>query len=303
MNILLAMIPALLWGTTYAVTKYATPDWPPILLSALRALPAGILLWLIKPSLPKGRQWWGLTVLALVNIALFFAFIFVMAVNLPAAIAGVGMVSVPVVAMIYTWVVKGQRPSAVQSLCAVAIVTIAWLLFDPQHVELSLLGLAALAGALLCIVIGSSLVQTVSMHIHWWTVLTWQLIIGGTALLIAAAVQASIFTPDAYIPLSEPMTAKQWIALFWLIVPNTALAYTLYVWLLGRMTVVEFTFGTIANPIAGIVTAVILLAEHYQGWQYALMALMIMFSVLPQGVNLAKQRLRPVVAAQPRQGK
>ena len=154
MNILLAMIPALLWGTTYAVTKYATPDWPPILLSALRALPAGILLWLIKPSLPKGRQWWGLTVLALVNIALFFAFIFVMAVNLPAAIAGVGMVSVPVVAMIYTWVVKGQRPSAVQSLCAVAIVTIAWLLFDPQHVELSLLGLAALAGALLCIVIG-----------------------------------------------------------------------------------------------------------------------------------------------------
>lgn len=99
------------------------------------------------------------------------------------------------------------------------------------------------------------------------------------------------------------MTAKQWIALFWLIVPNTALAYTLYVWLLGRMTVVEFTFGTIANPIAGIVTAVILLAEHYQGWQYALMALMIMFSVLPQGVNLAKQRLRPVVAAQPRQGK
>ena len=223
MNILLAMIPAFLWGTTYAVIS-TPPDWRQFF-SVLYAPCLRGYCRLIKPSLPRGRQWRGLTVLALVNIALFFAFIFVMAVNLPAAIAGVGMVSVPVVAMIYTWVVKGQRPSAVQSLCAVAIVTIAWLLFDPQHVELSLLGLAALAGALLCIVIGSSLVQTVSMHIHWWTVLTWQLIIGGTALLIAAAVQASIFTPDAY-TLGEPMTAKQWIALFWLIVPNTALAYT-----------------------------------------------------------------------------
>ena len=38
------MIPAFLWGTTYAVTKYATPDWPPLLLGALRALPAGLLL-------------------------------------------------------------------------------------------------------------------------------------------------------------------------------------------------------------------------------------------------------------------
>ena len=44
------MIPAFLWGTTYAVTKYATPDWPPLLLGALRALPAGLLLLLIKPS-------------------------------------------------------------------------------------------------------------------------------------------------------------------------------------------------------------------------------------------------------------
>ena len=46
-------------------------------------------------------------------------------------------------------------------------------------------------------------------------------------------------------------------------VPNTALAYILYVWLLGRMTVVEFTFGTIANPIAGILCAGILINEQY----------------------------------------
>ncbi|MCQ8877759.1 DMT family transporter [Pseudoalteromonas shioyasakiensis] len=288
MNILLAMLPAFLWGTTYAVTKYATPDWPPILLGAIRALPAGLLLLLIKPTWPQLRQWRGLIVLALVNIALFFSFIFVMAVNLPAAIAGVGMVSVPVVALLYAWLFKGQRPALLQSVCALTLVYLAWRLFDPQHVELNLFGVIALIGALLTIVVGSTLVQKITTHIHWWTVLTWQLILGGSLLAIAALVQAFYIEPQAYQVLTHAFTPSQWFVLFWLVLPNTALAYALYVWLLGRMSVVEFTFGTIANPIAGIICAVVLLNEQYQGWQYMLMALMIYFSVLPQLVKLTR---------------
>ncbi|WP_105212964.1 DMT family transporter [Pseudoalteromonas sp. T1lg22] len=290
MNIFLAMIPAFLWGTTYAITKYAMPDWPPILLGALRALPAGVVLWLLKPSLPRGGQWRPLLLLAAVNIALFFACIFVMAVNLPAAIAGVGMVSVPVVALLYAWLVKGQRPALVQSICALALVFLAWFLFDPKEVSLTLIGMLALFASLLCIVVGSALVQKFSMHIHWWTVLTWQLILGGTLLAIAALIQAFYLEPEAYQALQNPIERQQWLAVLWLVLPNTAVAYSLYVWLLGRMSVVEFTFGTIANPIAGIVTAALLLAETYQGWQYALMMAMIVFSVTPQGVQLLRSR-------------
>lgn len=286
MNILLAMIPAFLWGTTYAVTKYATPDWPAILLGAIRALPAGLLLLLIKPSWPKRNQWRGLILLASVNIALFFSFIFVMAINLPAAIAGVGMVSVPVVALLYAWLFKAQRPALIQLICAFTLVFLAWRLFDPQHITFNFIGITALLGALLTIVVGSTLVQKITIHIHWWTVLTWQLILGGSLLAIAALVQAFYIAPQAYQVLNEPFTQSQWIVLLWLVVPNTALAYTLYVWLLGRMSVVEFTFGTIANPIAGIICAVVLLSEQYQAWQYILMGLMIFFSVLPQLLKL-----------------
>jgi len=280
------MIPAFLWGTTYAVTKYATPDWPPLLLGALRALPAGLLLLLLKPSLPTRSQWPSLLTLGAVNIALFFAFIFIMAVNLPAAIAGVGMVSVPVVALLYAWLAKGQRPAKVQAFCAMALVVLAWLLFDPAYVALNVLGVAALFGALLTIVIGSTLVQSLSVHIHWWVVLTWQLIIGGSLLLLAAFIDGSVLNPEQYQVVFEPISALQYTALFWLIVPNTAIAYTLYVWLLGRMSVAEFSFGTIANPIAGIVCAVVLINEQYQDWQYLLMFMMIIFSVLPQMLKL-----------------
>jgi drug/metabolite transporter (DMT)-like permease len=286
------MIPAFLWGTTYAVTKYATPDWPPLLLGALRALPAGLLLLLLKPSLPTRSQWPSLLTLGAVNIALFFAFIFIMAVNLPAAIAGVGMVSVPVVALLYAWIVKGQRPARVQAFCAIALVVLAWLLFDPAYVSLNVLGVAALLGALLTIVIGSTLVQSLSVHIHWWVVLTWQLIIGGSILLLAAFIDGSLLNPEQYQVVFEPISALQYSALFWLIVPNTAIAYTLYVWLLGRMSVAEFSFGTIANPIAGIVCAVLLINEQYQDWQYLLMFMMIVFSVLPQMLKLKQLKLQ-----------
>ncbi|MCF7498697.1 EamA family transporter [Pseudoalteromonas sp. L1] len=288
MNILLAMIPAFLWGTTYAVTKYATPDWPPLLLGAVRALPAGLLLLLLKPSLPTRSQWLSLLTLGAVNIALFFAFIFIMAVNLPAAIAGVGMVSVPVVALLYAWFVKGQRPARIQAICAAALVVLAWLLFDPTYVALNVLGVAALSGALLTIVIGSTLVQSLSVHIHWWVVLTWQLIIGGTILLLAAFIDGSFIHPAHYQVVFSPISTLQYAALLWLIIPNTAIAYILYVWLLGRMTVAEFSFGTIANPIAGIVCAVILLSEQYQDWQYLIMAMMIVFSVLPQMLKVIR---------------
>jgi len=286
------MIPAFLWGTTYAVTKYATPDWPPLLLGALRALPAGLLLLLLKPSLPTRSQWPSLLTLGAVNIALFFAFIFIMVVNLPAAIAGVGMVSVPVVALLYAWIVKGQRPARVQAFCAIALVVLAWLLFDPAYVTLNVLGVAALLGALLTIVIGSTLVQSLSVHIHWWVVLTWQLIIGGSILLLAAFIDGSLLNPEQYQVVFEPISALQYSVLFWLIVPNTAIAYTLYVWLLGRMSVAEFSFGTIANPIAGIVCAVLLINEQYQDWQYLLMFMMIVFSVLPQMLKLKQLKLQ-----------
>ena len=169
---------------------------------------------------------------------------------------------------------------------------LAWLLFDPQHVSLNLLGVAALIGALLTIVIGSTLVQKITTHIHWWTVLTWQLILGGSLLGIAALVQAFYIEPQAYQILTQAFTPSQWFVLFWLVVPNTALAYALYVWLLGRMSVVEFTFGTIANPIAGIICAIVLLNEQYQAWQYLIMALMICFSVLPQVIKLVKRRVK-----------
>lgn len=289
MNILLAMIPAFFWGTTYAVTQYTLPDWPPLLLGALRALPAGLLLLVIKPTMPKRSEWGVLFRLGLINIAAFFSLIFVMALTLPAAISGVGMISVPVFAMLYHWAVNKRRPNAIQAFFGLVLIVLAWLLFDPGSITLNPVGLMALLAAILCIVIGSSITKSLADRIHWWSILSWQLIIGGVLLAIAAAIHA-LFSPDAYLEAVQGFSSANGAGLLWITLLNTALGYIMYVWLLQRMTVVDFTFGTIANPIAGIFSGMVLLNESFSPHQYLLMAGMILTSLLPQIIQLIRNR-------------
>ena len=289
MNILLAMIPAFFWGTTYAVTQFTLPDWPPVLLGALRTLPAGLLLLAINPSLPKKQDWKILLVLGTINIALFFGLIFVMALTLPSAISGVGMISVPVFAMLFGWVVYKRQPSLIQGISGAALIALAWFLFDPSSITLNPIGLIAMLSAIMCIVIGSSVTKSLGTRMHWWTVLTWQLILGGIILSIAAAIFAS-FNPEPYVSALQNASLRNVAGLLWVIVLNTALGYGMYVWLLQRMSVVDFTFGGIANPVAGIVSGLVLMGESFTPLQYSLMLGMILMSLVPQLVMSFKQK-------------
>ncbi|CDT12132.1 MULTISPECIES: DMT family transporter [Vibrio] len=295
MNILLAMIPAFFWGTTYAVTQFTLQEWPPLLLGALRALPAGLLLLAVKPTLPKKGEWQIIFTLGLINIATFFGLIFVMALTLPSAISGVGMISVPVFAMIFHWVVKKQRPHLIQALSGIGLITLAWVLFNPSQIALNPIGLGAMFAAIMCIVIGSSITKSLGNRMHWWKVLTWQLILGGTILSVASGVHAFI-DPQPYVNAVTHFDTRNAMGLVWVIGLNTALGYGMYVWLLQRMSVVDFTFGGIANPVAGIVTGMVLMGESFTAVQYSLMTGMIVMSLLPQLILAVRQskQVKPV---------
>ncbi|MEC7308987.1 DMT family transporter [Vibrio gigantis] len=295
MNILLAMIPAFFWGTTYAVTQFTLQEWPPLLLGALRALPAGLLLLAVKPTLPKKGEWQIIFTLGLINIATFFGLIFVMALTLPSAISGVGMISVPVFAMIFHWVVKKQRPHLIQALSGIGLITLAWILFNPSQIALNPIGLGAMFAAIMCIVIGSSITKSLGNRMHWWKVLTWQLILGGTILSVASGVHAFI-DPQPYVNAVTHFDTRNAMGLVWVIGLNTALGYGMYVWLLQRMSVVDFTFGGIANPVAGIVTGMVLMGESFTAVQYSLMTGMIVMSLLPQLILAIRQskQIKPV---------
>ncbi|MBD1556369.1 EamA family transporter [Vibrio sp. S9_S30] len=292
MNIFLAMIPAFFWGTTYAVTQFTLSEWPPLLLGFIRAFPAGLLLFALRPITPKRHQWQPLVILSLVNISAFFAMIFLMAATLPAAISGVGMVSVPIFAMVFQWLWFKHKPSNIQMVSGVSLVSFAWFLFDPSQIELGTTGLIAMFCAIWCIIIGSTLTQQLSKDMHWWGVLSWQLIIGGTALGAAAGIQWWL-DPFVFQAITHHnISAMNWLGIAWIIILNTALAYGMYVWLIRKMTIVEFTFSGIANPIAGIAGGVLLMNETYNNTQVGLMLGMILASLLPNFLNLWRTKRR-----------
>lgn len=283
------MIPAFFWGTTYAVTQFTLAEWPPLLLGALRALPAGLVLLAIKPNLPKQAEWITLFRLGAINIAAFFSLIFVMAQTLPSAISGVGMISVPVFAMSYQWIAHRQKPSTIQVISGAGLITLALGLFNPSQIALDPIGLIAMLAAISCIIVGSAQTKQLGHHIHWWTVLSWQLILGGVLLSLAALLHFS-FQPQAYTHALDSMSLKNSLGLAWVVLLNTALGYGLYVWLLQRMSVVEFTFAGVANPMAGILFGLLLMGDTFSPAQYGFMAGMIFMSLLPQLYQSAKNR-------------
>jgi probable blue pigment (indigoidine) exporter len=289
MNIMLAMLAAFFWGTTYAITQYSLAGWPPLLLGAIRALPAGLLLLAIKPNFPAPKNWPILILVGFINIALFFSLLFVMANTLPSAISGVGMVSVPVFAMFFYWLFYRKHPTKIQLISGAILILLAWQLFDPSNLTLNPIGLIAMVGAISCIVVGSNITQRLAGKLHWWPVLCWQLIIGGAILTIGAIIQA-LLSPAQYELIWANFSLLNGLGLSWLILLNTVLAYTLYVWLLSRMTVVEFSFAGISNPIAGILLGLILVGDTFNNYQYTLMALMIITSLIAPLLNNYQQR-------------
>ncbi len=284
------MIPAFFWGTTYAVTQFTLADWPPLLLGALRALPAGLVLLAIKPNVPKKSEWITLLRLGAINIAAFFSLIFVMAQTLPSAISGVGMISVPVFAMAYQWLIHRQKPSTLQVISGAGLIMLALGLFNPSQITLDPIGLVAMLAAISCIIAGSAQTKQLGHHIHWWTVLSWQLILGGVLLSVAALIHSS-FQPQAYTHALDSISLKNGFGLAWVVLLNTALGYGLYVWLLQRMSVVEFTFAGVANPMAGILFGLVLMGDTFSPVQYAFMAGMIFMSLLPQIYQSLKNKL------------
>jgi drug/metabolite transporter (DMT)-like permease len=261
------MVPAFFWGTTYAVTQYTVPDWPPLLLGFVRALPAGLLLFALKPVIPARHQWQPILILSVINIGAFFA-------------------------MIFQWLWFKKRPSMVQVVSGGILVAFAWFLFDPSQLSLSVVGLVAMFCAICCIVIGSMLTQNLSKDMHWWGVLSWQLIIGGVVLGLVTGLQFWVDPATYQAVLSNDISIRNWAGITWIVLLNTALAYGMYIWLIRKMTVVEFTFSGIANPVAGITGGVLLMNESYSAAQIGLMMGMIAASLLPNFINLWRTKRR-----------
>lgn len=104
MPFVIALLAPVFWGTTYALVSLYLHDMSPYWVAVWRALPAGILMLMLRPRLPT-LVWSKLGLLAFCNIGAFFTLLFIGAYRLPGAVAGTLGATLPLIFLILAWLI------------------------------------------------------------------------------------------------------------------------------------------------------------------------------------------------------
>ena len=248
-DVLLTAVAPVVWGSTYIVTTQFLPNFSPIAVAMLRALPAGLLLLLIVRQLPSGIWWLRTFVLGALNISVFLSMLFVAAYRLPGGVAGTVAAVQPLFAVFLARLLLGSalRVSSVVA-ALVGIGGVALLVLSPRA-ALDPVGVAAgLAGAA-SMGIGNILTRKWQPPVSLLTFTAWQLTAGG--LLLVPVVLA--YTPPMPAPTLVNLGALAWLGLV-----GAALTYALWFRGIARLE------STVVSPLLFIspMTAVLL------GWLF-----------------------------------
>ncbi|MDO9496435.1 MAG: EamA family transporter [Nocardioides sp.] len=277
--LLITAVAPIAWGTTYLVTAELLPPDRPLFASVVRALPAGLLILAFRRRLPSGHWWWRATLLGLCNIGLFFPLLFLAAYELPGGLASTLQATSPLAVMTLAWLVIHERPSPVRVGAAlVGLVGVALLLARAPG-EVSVLGLVAAFGSVAVSALGFVLIKRWSAPVDMLTLVSWQLVVGGLALLPVALIV------EGAPPAIDVSAATGFV---WLAGVGTVLAYVCWFHGLASLSAGAVSLVGLLNPVVGTALGVVVAGELF-GWTQALGMLLVLGGVVA-GQRPAKRR-------------
>jgi probable blue pigment (indigoidine) exporter len=275
---LITAIAPIAWGATYYVTQLLLPADAPLWGSALRALPAGVLLLLIARTRPHGiRDWMRTALLGVLNVGGFFLLVFIAAQLLPTSIASSIMAAAPLVLALFAWALAGQRPTARMLAGAVIGILGVLLLVAGAFGALDAGGVAASAAGLVSSSLGYVLSKRWGATASPVSASAWQLLFGGVLLLAAAAVVEG--PPPAF-------DAGGWLGLAFVALIGTALANVAWFYGLERLSAGTVGIIGLLNPVTGVLLGLLLGGESLKLPQVVGLVLVLV------GIVIGQQRLR-----------
>lgn len=267
------------WGTTYLVTEEFLPPDRPLFAAAARALPAGLVLLALKRRLPRGDWWWKATVLGLCNIGLFFPLLFLAAYQLPGGLAATVQALSPLAVMAIALPALGERPGLRRVLAGLVGVAGVGLLVLRAGSQISTLGLVAGVASVLVSAAGFVLVKRWPSPEDMLTTISWQLVVGGLALVpLTLIVEGS----------PPSLTTANLGGLLWLTTMGTAVAYMCWFRGLTLMPAGAVALVGLVNPVVGTVLGVVFAGELF-GWAQALGMVLVLGGVVA-GQRMGRQQ-------------
>ena len=284
------------WGSTYLGIHFLVQTMPPLIGAGMRFLAAAVVLGaalVIRGGLGVLRVPWrrlgtaaaaGLLLLAGGN-----GMVGVAEQHISSGLAALLVASVPLWLVVFRWG-TGDRP-AVSTIAGVLVGFggLALLTLTRGGGSGSPLGVAIVLGASLSWAIGSFLSARLPMPDNPFTATVYEMAAGGLVLLALG------FGRGETLDLGEVSQAS-WLALAYLIVFGSLVAFTSYVWLLGNAPISLVGTYAYVNPAVAVLLGVAFAGEHAT-WMIVLGGLIIVLGV---GLVVStERRVRTAPAPEP----
>jgi drug/metabolite transporter (DMT)-like permease len=236
------------WGSTYLAIHFVVDGIPPLISSAIRNLCAGpILLAFLKwrgAAWPTPRQWRNGALIGFMMMGLGNGFVCLAETSVPSGLAALVVAGVPVFALLFAWGLSGTRPRLLEWLgIALGLGGMALLNFDlhaaasPSAVAVLFVAAASWAGA-------TVLQRRLDMPAGPMSAAV-QMLGGGASLVAMSALRSERFVPAA-------VPASAWIALAYLVVFGSIVAYTAFVYVIAHSRPALATSYAYVNPVVAV---------------------------------------------------
>lgn len=285
------------WGSTYFVTRQFLPADSPLWGSALRALPAGIVLLLLARRLPSGSWWWRSLVLGVLNFGGFYVLLYLSALLLPSSVAASIMALAPLVLAGFGWALLGERPTTWMAAGSGLGILGVLLIVGAGATEISIWGVLTSLLGLVTSSVGAVLNKKWGADVPVLASTAWQATVGGVLLLLVAL----LFEGPPPVLGPAALAAFAYVSLI-----ATALASVC--WFAGLARLPAGTVGIVGllNPVTGVLLGVLAAAEQLTWLQAGGIALVLAGILLGRrppartvGVAIPAPELSACLAGQP----
>ena len=246
----------LVWGSTFLAIRVGVREVPPFLLAGLRFLIAGLILfgWMHAKGTvwPTAREWFSATLLAVLIFVLDYGLLFWAERRVPSGIAAVMMATIPVfMTLSEILFLKTQRltprlgSALLVGIGGVLVLVSRSISFGDSPIDS--IGAVALIVAAIGWSVGSALTRKLPLPSSKAMSSGAQMLMGGVLLTLTSAALGEFrgFRVEA-------VSIKAWLALAYLIVAGSIIAFTAYVWLIHHESPTKVGTYAYVNPVVAV---------------------------------------------------
>ncbi len=253
-----------IWGSTYLAIRFAVETLPPFLMAGVRFAVAGAILYAISRAggaqRPTLRQWRAAAIVGALmllggNGGVVWAVQFV-----PSGLTALLIAITPLWMVLLDWAMRGPRPTAlVLAGIGLAVGGVAVLTFRPGYAgpdAVSPIGAIVILAATVAWAIGSLYSRRADLPASQRLTTALTMLAGGAWLIAAGLAGGELARlTDAQVSM------RSTLALLYLILFGSLIAFTAYLWLLRATTPARATTYAFVNPIVAVLLGWLLAEE------------------------------------------